>query len=149
MALQNQLASDMLLLKEQGICGILNLHPFTLQHYQLKKPEPKWNKSLIKYQSSTNHSKPKVDFVAEVHILNLVTHGVEAMSIMRIGLMTATGVTFVMVGIAIVHCMIACVIFLLLLSFLLWLFYKHVTPLDNLWNEKKVPGRHCLSHRAM
>lgn len=57
--------------------------------------------------------------MAEVHILNLVTHGVEAMSIMRIGLMIATGVTFVMVGIAIVHCMIACVIFLLLLSFLL------------------------------
>lgn len=113
MALQNQLALDMLLLKEQGNCGILNLNPFTMQHYQLKKPEPKWNKSLIKYQSSSNHSKPKVGVVVEVHILNLVTY----MSIMMIGLMIATAVTFVTVGITIVHCIIAFVIFLLLCLF--------------------------------
>lgn len=69
----------------------------------------------IKYQSFSNHSKPKVGSLTDVHIRVLVIHGVGA--IVRIGLRIAIRVTIQMVGITIGYCTVACVIFLLLLSF--------------------------------
>lgn len=134
-----------------------------MQHHQLKKLKPKLKKSLVKYKSFPYNSRPKGSLLADVHILILVTHGVGAMDITKTGSMIATGVTFEISRIAVVHCIIACDILLLFLYFL-WLFHKRNTPMgncemkkrsqeDTVWTtgrwkrlKKRLKDHNCLKH---